>query len=185
MAKVIVKREYFDWMYDLVCKGRFADTISYRKLLKYMHAEPFVYIIKGDVDRYYDGITLRRRYALEQRRYGQDYDYIMQCLEDDVCTVFEMILALAIRCEEEIMSNPTVGDRTGQWFWKMIVNLGLGGMTDDRFDEEEVRKILDKFMQRKHAADGRGGLFIVRNCRHDLRSVEIWTQMTWFLDTMI
>lgn len=183
MARISVRKKYFEWMYDLVCRGRFSKTNSYRELLSYMHREPFVYVIKSDVNRYYDGIALRRRFALENAE--DDYDYTMKCLGDDVCTVLEMILALAIRCEESIMNDPSVGDRTGQWFWKMIVNLGLGGMIDERFDEKEVERILDDFMWRKHAPDGHGGLFIIKGCRRDLRDVEIWTQMTWFLDTIV
>lgn len=38
----------------------------------------------------------------------------------------EMIIALAIRLEEHIMDDPDIGNRTGQWFWDMIVSLGLG-----------------------------------------------------------
>ena len=44
-----------------------------------------------------------------------------------------MMIALAIRCEEHIMDDPDAGDRTGQWFWSMLVSLGLGSM-----DEPEV-----------------------------------------------
>lgn len=185
MARISVRREYFDWMYDIVCRSRFARSNSYKELLNYMHREPFVYIMKGDEDRYYDGISLRRRYALDQTHDDDHYEYVIRCLGEDVCTVFEMILALAIRCEETIIHDPSVGDRTGQWFWKMIVNLGLGGMTDDRFDEKKVEEILDDFMWRKHSPDGHGGLFVIRGCRRDLRNVEIWTQMTWFLDTIM
>ena len=183
MARISVKGEYFEWMYDMVCRDRFSKSNSYRALLKYLHSEPFVYILKKDDDRYCDGIALRRRFALSNTKY--DYNYITDCLGDDLCTVLEMILALAIRCEEGIMDNPALGDRTAQWFWKMIVNLGLGGMIDDRFDEKEAEKILETFMYREHSPDGHGGLFVIRGCKHDLRDVEIWTQMTWFLDTIV
>ena len=38
---------------------------------------------------------------------------------------------------------------------------------------------------REYAPDGRGGLFTIRNCEEDLRKVEIWYQLCWYLDTII
>ena len=80
------------------------------------------------------------------------------------------------------MDNPTFGDRTGQWFWDMVRNLGLMNMTDDRFDEGHVRKVIDIFLDRKYEPDGQGGLFKIRHCRRDFREVEIWCQLNWYLD---
>mgnify|MGYP003235589453 FL=1 len=93
-----------------------------------------------------------------------------------------MILALAIRCEETIMDDPSIGDRTQQWFWGMITNLGLGSMTDSRFDRDAANDILERFLDREYEPDGKGGLFTVRNCDSDLRDVEIWYQMCWYLN---
>ena len=80
------------------------------------------------------------------------------------------------------MDNPTFGDRTGQWFWDMVRNLGLMNMTDDRFDEGHVSKVIHIFLDRKYEPDGQGGLFKIRHCRRDLREVEIWCQLNWYLD---
>ena len=181
MSRVSVNNDYFDWMYDLVCKGRYAKNNSYRELLLYLHDVEFTYLIRGDSDRALDGVSLRHRFALLDRDH---YDYITDRL-DGPCSVLEMLIALAIRCEETIMTDPAIGDRTGQWFWKMIVNLGLGGMIDSRFDRRYVGDMVDKFLDRKYDSDGRGGLFVVRKCNYDLRNIDIWTQMMWYLDTML
>ena len=82
------------------------------------------------------------------------------------------------------MDDPAYGDRTGQWFWGMIVNLGLGAMTDNRYDEKRVDDILDRFLSRTYDPDGRGGLFTVRNCDVDMRKVEIWKQLLLYLDSL-
>jgi hypothetical protein len=95
-----------------------------------------------------------------------------------------MIMALAIRCEENFMDDPSRGNRTQQWFWGMIRNLGLGSMTDDRFDERAVRKTIEIFLNREYEPDGRGGLFTIRHRREDLRNVEIWYQLCWYLDSI-
>ena len=82
------------------------------------------------------------------------------------------------------MDDPKFGNRTGQWFWEMITNLGLGSMTDNHYDRDYVDKVIDRFLNRKYERDGRGGLFTVRNCDKDLRKVEIFFQLCYYLDTI-
>lgn len=173
------KDEYFDWMYDLVCKDRFSGDISYRKLLYRLHQTEFRYSIRNDFNRAEDGFDLRRRYAMS----APDPRYISDSLAGP-CTVLEMMVALSIRCEEQIMDNPRFGDRTTQWFWSMVVNLGLGAVSDEQYDEEFVDGIIKKFLDREYSSDGRGGLFRVRHCKRDLRDVEIWHQLCWYLDSI-
>ena len=174
----MIKERYFYWLYDLVCEERYSKDISYRKLLGYLHETEFRYSIPRDDNRASDGINLRSRYS-----YDHGFDGIPEELYGP-CSVLEMMIALAIRCEENIMDDPNVGDRTGQWFWGMIVSLGLGGMTDTRFDLDFVRDTVDIFLERDYEPDGRGGLFTIRGCDRDLRDVEIWYQLCWYLDSI-
>lgn len=180
MGRMEVENDYFEWMFDLVCKGRCSNDHSYRMLLSYLHEVEFTYRIKGDADRAGDGVGLRHRFALD----SFDYDYVRNCL-DGPCSVLEMMVALAIRCEETIMSDSRYGDRTGQWFWKMVVNLGLGSMTDSRFDERYVEEVIENFLDRKYEPDGRGGLFAIRDSDRDARKMSTWSQLCCFLDTML
>ena len=83
------------------------------------------------------------------------------------------------------MDDTRYGDRTTQWFWNMIVNLGLGGMVDALVDIEEVDKIIERFLNREYEPNGRGGLFTIDNCEEDLREVEIWYQLCWYLDSIV
>lgn len=168
--------EYFKWLCDIVCGGRFSKNISYDKLLKCLHSIEFRVLIPNDINRAKDGVDLRRRYYLQTSNYAG-----LSC----PCTVLEMMVALTIRCEESIMDNPSFGDRTGQWFWEMIRTLGLSNITDDYFDEAYVREKIDIFMDRQYEPDGQGGLFKIKHCRRDLRTVEIWYQLCWYLDQFI
>lgn len=174
-----LNNEYFNWMYDTVCADRFAKDISYKKLLMYLHNTMFRYSIRRDSNRADDGVSLRYRFALS-KGYDDVHHYITQ-----PCSVFEMMLALAIRCEKDIMDDTAFGDRTGQWFWGMIVNLGLGSMTDDQFDKLYVEEIIERFLNREYEPNGKGGLFTVRDCDRDLRDVEIWFQLCYYLDSII
>lgn len=174
-----VQSRYFQWMFDLVCGKRYAKEISFRRLLEHLHNTEFIFSIPRDENRAEDGIDLRYRFVriIHKRNY---LDYL-----DGPCSVLEMMVALAIRMEESVMDDPEYGDRTGQWFWGMVVNLGLGSMTDSRYDERYVNDILDRFLDQDYEPDGRGGLFTVRNTDVDLRSVEIWYQMCWYLDEFL
>lgn len=171
--------EYFEWLYDLVCGKRYPKTISYRKLLSYLHSITFNYSIPNDANRADDGIALRYRFALEY-----DYPDVPECL-DGPCSILEMMVALAIRCEENIMDDPNVGDRTGQWFWEMIKNLGLKPMIDEKFNKDIADDIIDRFLNNEYEPDGRGGLFRIRQCEYDLRTVEIWYQLCWYLNSIV
>lgn len=163
---------YFEWLYDLVSGERFSKETSYRRLLRRLYDTEFIFTIPKDDNRAEDGKDLRRRFT--------EYEDFL----DEPCSVLEMMAALAVRIEESIMDDPQKGDRTRQWFWKMVVSLGLGSMYDNHYDEERVDYILDRFLNREYEADGKGGLFTVKNCDKDLRDVEIWIQMLWYIDSV-
>ena len=174
-----IHNEYFEWMYNLVCKNRYSKKISYRKLLMYLHDTEFVYTIPNDANRAEDGIDLRYKFAV-----SVDCDDIYEYI-DGPCSVLEMMIALAIRCEEDIMDDPNIGDRTGQWFWGMIVSLGHGSMLDSAYDKPYVEETVTRFLNRGYEPNGKGGLFTCRHCNHDLRHVEIWYQMCYYLNEIL
>lgn len=174
-----IQNDYFEWMIRIVCGERYSKETSYRRLLMHLHTTVFDYTIPMDANRADDGIQLRRRYCLYHGQIDRSY------LNIGECTVLEMMIALALRCEEEIMDDPDVGDRTSQWFWLMVTNLGLGGITDDSYDREYVSDVLDRFLNREYEPNGRGGLFWIRKCTDDLRDIEIWRQMMWYLNTIV
>lgn len=174
-----IREEYFEWLYDYVCKGRSHKTISYVKLFKLLDKIEFTYSIPNDANRASDGIDLRYRFCLYKG--DNELNYIL----DRPCTVLEMMVALAVRCEETIMDNTGYGDRTGQWFWDMMSNLGIGMMNDEIYDEAVVEDIILTFLNRQYRPDGKGGLFYIRGCEDDLRDIEIWVQLCWYLDNFV
>lgn len=182
MTKNELKHAYFEWMCQLVCDERYSKRSTYHKLMKRLHEIDFEYTVPMDGNRAADGTDLRYRFAYEN---SYDGPMIAAYLDDRPCSVLEMMIALSIRCEEHIMEDPEVGNRTGQWFWNMIVNLGLGGMTDSRFDQEHTDEVIDRFLQRKYKRNGEGGLFKIEYCSRDLRQIEIWYQMCLYLDEIL
>ena len=177
MTHDIIINDYFEWMLDIVCGKRYSKNISYRKLLEHLHSIEFVYSIPNDENRAEDGISLRYRFSKEL-----GMDDVPECLYRP-CSVLEMMIALALRCDA-FMDDPEIGERTSQWFWDMIINLGLGYMIDEKYDEYVVDEIIRRFLDRDYEPDGKGGLFRIKRCMYDLREVEIWYQLCWYLDAI-
>lgn len=182
MTRDELNNEYFEWMYRTVCNEKYSKRLSYRKLLYHLHDIEFTYILVMDGNRAEDGIELRYRFGYE-RKYEQSM--IAAYLDDRPCSVLEMMIALAIRCEEGIMDDPNEGNRTGQWFWNMVVSLGLGSMSDARFSKEHTDEVISRFLNREYERNGNGGLFTIEHTNRDLRTAEIWYQMNWYLNTIL
>ena len=179
MTKRELENLYFDWLYEIMCIDDGYEVHSYRRLFMHLHKIEFTYLIERDENRACDGINLRYRFAI-----NNGFEDIYRKYLTGPCSVLEMIIALAITCEEHIMDDPAKGNRTKQWFWYMISNLGLGGMYDGNFDRRYVDEVIYIFLNREYSPDGRGGLFTIRNCEEDLRNVEIIYQLYWYINSI-
>ena len=171
-----ITEEYFEWLYDIAVNPKFINE-SYYDLCRKLHEIEFYAILEMDENRAADGIGLR--YKFDSEKHMGEY-----WLEDlrGPCSVFEMMVALAIRLETEIMCN-FKEDRTSVWFLDMLRSLGLDVFVDSDYpteNDEEIELIVDRFLEREYERDGRGGLFTVRDPRKDLRDVEIWYQANWY-----
>lgn len=181
MTRDELNDRYFDWMYHLVCGRKITKGLSYRRLLMHLHGIDFNYILSMDANRAEDGVNLRYRFGQEE---GYEDFMIASFLDNRPCSVLEMMVALVIRCEEQIMYDPDIGDRSGRWFRDMLRSLGLVSMSDSVFDRDEVDDVIFRFLDRDYEPNGKGGLFTVNNGR-DLRSVDIWYQMCWYLNDIL
>ena len=170
--------QYLNWMISKVEKDAPKD-ISFSKLLLHLNNIPFVYSNPLDSNRESDGLNMRWKFSCET---GIPIDFVRHSVSGN-CSFLEMMVALAIRMES-IMDNPAKGDRTSQWFWQMISNLGLGGLYNANYDENIVNNIINNFNNHTFSQDGKGSLFYMRYCDVDMRFVDIWTAMCWYLDTM-
>lgn len=177
MTRRELNNEYFAWMCQLVCTTGYSKHSPHRLLLRRLHEWDFTYTHPMDGNRAEDGVNLRYRFGYEN---SYDNAMIAAYLDNSDCSVLEMMVALAIKCEE-IMKDSEIGDRTGYWFWKMIESLDLGDMDDLRYDECYTDYVIERLLDREYGRDGKGGLFTIKNCDRDLRSVEIWYQALWYL----
>lgn len=174
-----LNEQYFLWLCSLIDDGR-AD--QYRILLRQLKNTDFRYEMHMDGNRLADGINLRYRFG---RAEGVKDPIIAVLIDDKPGSVLEVMVALAVRCEEQIMENSDIGDRTHIWFWGMVDSLGLLSMTNQNYDPQYVDFVLNRFMDRNYEANGCGGLFTVKYPRNDMRNVDIWYQMCMFLETIL
>lgn len=183
MTKDQVKFAYFEWLVSMVCCDDDASKKrEFSKLFYRLHETEFTYTIPMDANRAEDGTVLRYRFGSEKLFSNES---IRECLDDQPCSLLEMMVALSNRCESHIMGDPEVGNRTGRWFWNMISNLGLSKMDNQHFNDEYVDPVLVALLNRRYGRRGEGGLFFVKNRPIDLRTVDIWYQMCWYLDELL
>ncbi len=175
----MLEHEYYKWLCRFVMTSR---RRCYRILMRYLYQTPFVVVVDMDDNRYADGLELRSTFADE---YGYSDEDIKHAMGDDPCNILEVMLALAIRCENNIMEDTSVGDRTDKWFWMMIDNSYLGTLTDDAFDAKKADAIIHRIIYRTYEPNGLGGLFRLKYPPEDLRTVELWYQLNWYLTEYI
>lgn len=172
-----VQRNYYRWICKMV--GDEFGAFTHKKTLELLHSIEFRWLLPRDEHRAEDGVSLRYRYAVDK-----GFDKTPAELAGK-CSVLEMLAALALRAEENFLADDAYGDRTGEWFWKMLTTMGIGRYSDDRFDKAKVEDAVQRFLDREYEPDGKGGLFIIKNPEKDLRDVEIWYQLLWWINTFI
>ena len=181
MDRKELKDKYFNWLYDLVYPydKSLSDGYKNTKLLRFLFETPFYSSIEMDDNRISDGIALRYKFGY---LYGYDDRTVLIYLDDRECSVLEVMVGLADRCEQQIMSDDAYGDRTSQWFRKMISSLGFNGMNNRQFDEMYVSEVITRFLEHEYEPNGRGGLFALSAPSRDMRTVEIWSQLCEYLN---
>lgn len=161
MGNQVVDDEYYRWLLD---KINYDDT-DFDEQLEILFNTEFTWEVANDDNRADDGIVLRSIFMSEE-------NWSTRPLEDEGCNMLEMMVALAMRIENDIMWDGD-RDRTPKWFWEMFRNLGL----DNTGSALEDYDILERFMLRDYEFDGSGGLFPLGNyATTDQREVEIWYQ---------
>lgn len=171
--------EYFSW---LVSKIEFGEiTELYMGLLKRMFSSTYFSALPMDENRASDGKDLRYFFCEET---GYDLDNLNWVVGDE-CTILEMLIAFADLIANKEFGDSEKGDRTPDWFWRMVKNLGLLEYPGDYFPLEistEVTIILRNWMNRNIDYDGSGGLFPLKNPPGDERKVEFLYQMRAYLN---
>lgn len=170
-----IEDRYIDWLK----RQAMGQDRSYDILLDFLYNKPFTYTVRMDENRAEDGIELRYLFGSEN---GIDYEDIVSSLDfGRDCSMLEMMVGLARRCESQIMIDMEEGEQPERWFGVMLTNLGLIEQTNEHFDREEAEFVTDRFLARQYSYYGDGSLFSVCRPRYDMRKTDLWYQAMWYL----
>ena len=154
--------------------------------------------------QYYRDITYGSGYhklfrALEKKEFKSKMPLDDNCIEyakdlieslnnkrPERVSVLAVLVALSIKIENELMYDESAGDRTCEWFWEMIRNLGLEDLDDehwdDKYDISTVNKAVDKFVNRQYKRDGSdGAIFRIHSKNIDMTKEPLWMQANYWV----
>lgn len=163
---------YFEYLCDIV-KGEY-----YHELFWALDQMTFSSPVKMDDNCISYVYSLRDEYSQHGYLRGRDFD--------QEPSVFEVMVSLAVRCETDVMSELSKGDRTPDWFHEMIYNLGLSHYTDGHFGSAEkaaTEIAIDNWLSRNVTRYGKGSAFPLddRSRRRDCRKAGLWMCMMWYM----
>ena len=172
--------EYIEWIAHERLYLTDKEYKSYTRLIFFLTGIEFEWVVPRDENRAADGLALREDFTYETGLFLDSSTNLMPR-----CTFFEMLAALAYRCESQIMLDFSNGYNVSRWFFIMLENLGLKDLTNSKFrrdDENYIMQRVNNFMDREYKKDGTGGIFVVKNRKIDMTEEEIWKQCMAFLN---
>lgn len=169
-----------DYRFWLMNRLRLNKRNKYSKLIALLHDIPYRYTIYGDRNREQDGV-IQREYFLDEEGYFNRNMPDVSTFLDKGCSVFEMLVAFAVRIENEWIGSPK-DPRPDEFFFEMLDNLDIL-MENKTFNAEKVLRVVKTWLDRKFTYDGYGNIMPLRENRYDVdqREVEIWRQMTAYI----
>lgn len=148
---------------------------QYGKLFDILHHMEFVWFIDRDDNREDDGVRLRDDYKIPYELLEYEDEFM-----DHWCSVLEMLIALAVRVEDEFIGDPN-DEHPESFILEMLNNLELCIYKGYGYRKEDVIKIVDRWLNRRFKKDGYGSPFPVKYDPRDQRKMEIWDQMNSYI----
>lgn len=163
---------YLRWLYRQVAQVRLRNpSRTYWSLLRHLYVTEFVWFVPNDDNRVEDGKELRYEFIEEEGLTHVSEEWLTMG-----CSMLEMLIGLSRRLAYESQGQPRA------WFWHLLNNLEIDTVTDEGlYPEGDVTEVLNTVIFRTYAADGKGGLFPLKEAQQDQTRVEIWYQMAAYL----
>lgn len=172
--------QYFEWLYSQIgsLKNR-NPRLSHWQLARVLYQTEFDPFVPNDENRAEDGRDLREEF-MDQYQYDADSSW-----RDLPCSMLEMLVALGRRAMFIADEDAIEGGAAG-WFWHMMDNLELSGLTDYEITQgsinlEAATYIIGVVNRREYKRTGVGGLFPLSNAKWDQRKVELWYQLNSYI----
>lgn len=165
MTKDEYFNEYFEYLKSYVITTPQAEC--YEDVLKTLHSTDYTCRVTYDLTRLKDGLELRTYYSYHVPEVNEDGE--LACFP---CSMLEMLIALAVRCEDTL-SVAALGNRTSLWFFAMLDNLGIY----DDYTEQEVLSRIDSF--------NRGETTLFGMDIKEARELDLWYQANAFINYIL
>ena len=166
-------KRYGEWLYQ--AKANVSDrNLLYWRLMQKLHSLPFEVVNPMDMNRVDDGLYLR-----------EEWGYREDLFDGMTCSVLEVLVALAVRIDEEYLSTSRIR-HPEKIFMQLLQNLlDLDRCLSNNFDEKYVEERVATWVHREFEPDGTGSIFPLKNPKEDQRTIEIWSQMLeWISEKM-
>lgn len=166
-----------DYLEYLIWRGNLERFTKFSRLFEILHNIEFRYVMERDENREADGMNLRDDYTIPD-------DYSIEqvgTFMDRRVSVLEVLIALAIRVDDDYIGDPNE-EHPEVFFMEMLENLGLSAFKWKQYNENNVRKIVNVWLDREFARNGVGSPFPLYNSRRDQRTLEIWDQMKAYIN---
>ena len=174
-------KEYFVWMISKIFRNQTASSV-YNGLLEYLNSIIFTWEFEMDENRQKDAQDLRYIFG-----YEKGYSEAQICQELDIVppSLLEVMIALIIRAQENILCDLEKVDINQDIFLDMLKSLGLDSMKGSNLsinNKQYIDNIINNLFTHNYSYYGEGGLFIVNNPKADMSNTEIWYQFMWYLN---
>lgn len=168
---------YFDWLCILIGIDDRTSGRNYGMLARSLHSIEFRAKLPADKNRGMDGLQLRVEFMRLHGPYGSSTNR-------GPCTMLEFFIALAKRMSF-LMNGNDSKHHSAYYFWRMMDNIGLTKLTNDRWDylngDFFVEDAIYRIQERQYDQNGAGGIFPLYHANGDQRGTEVWYQMQAWL----
>lgn len=180
-----IREDYFLYLCSLVQVGYNQDANNYVNLLRRLYLTSFFWSVPGDLNRSEDGKNLRDGYFVRS-------DWVDYTAINGPCNFLEFLIALSSRIDRDIANQllDNNHDRTIDWFWMIIENLGFLSCPDEKWTVEIGNFVSDKLnyiMTRQFDDNGIGGMFPLKEYNYipdsnkkSQKCVEFWAQANYY-----
>lgn len=176
MSNHPLAEDYLRWLEPQI--GGDESGRTYRTLLEIMSSTEFICqlieSVANDTNRIADGLALRVEFCRASHIRPDGLSDL------GPCSFLEVLIGLSRR-----LSFNAGGEAPG-WAWELLNNLGLHRMYDpmSRNRINKTHDILETVICRTYRPDGGGGFFPLIGADTDQAKIELWYQMSAYIDEM-
>ena len=170
-----IKKEYFTHLVEMVVDKKH-PKVDYIPLLDLLHSLKFEWSIDMDANRAADGTFLREKWLDSEGLYDYLYEF-----DDEKASVLEVLIGIADRLEFQV-GNIMEGYFLNERFWELLRNLDIEKYSAGNYKPLNIKEKVRNWMLRRYKRNGLGGIFPVKKCEFDMREMQIWDQMSVYIE---